>query len=217
MRFMLICCLFATGLTAQVDSLTTFELGFGGGQYFNNVNFTLNQRAANEYLPYAAPNIGLGLRYFANRAIGFAAELNYNGGGWQETIDSLSLNYERQLSYLEGQIFTQLAIGRKRIRPLIQAGPYLSVPIGDKEIAPAGFVLPEDDTYFNRPLDFRLNYGLVFGAGLYVKLGPVAIQAEGRFQAGLSDIIKSGTNGVTTSRRQAVGWRIMAWYQLAGE
>ncbi|MEL6273851.1 MAG: porin family protein [Bacteroidota bacterium] len=210
-------------LKAQVDSLTTFEVGLSFGQSFSTVDFSLSSRPENVYSSRTGVDLGIGLRYFNLRAAGFAAELNYVGGGWQETTieldsitgDTIASNlYARDIAYIEAQILTQFAFGRKLIRPILQAGPYLAIPIRDKEIFPADFTLPEDDTYFGRSLGNRLNYGLTIGLGLYIALERIGIQLEGRARFGLVDLVPNGTNGISTSRRQGIGWRATAWYSL---
>ena len=210
-------------LKAQVDSLTTFEIGLGFGQSFSTVDFSLSSRAENEYATRPGVDLGIGLRYFNLRAAGFVAELNYVGGGWRETIieqdsvtfDTLSTTlYERDIAYIEAQVLTQFAIGRKRIRPILQAGPYVAIPIRDEEMVPSDFTLPEDDTYFGRSLGNRINYGLTIGLGLYIALNKIGIQLEGRGRFGFLDLVPNGTNNISSSRRRGFGWRATAWYKL---
>jgi len=214
--------LLSLSLKAQVDSLTTLEVGLGFGQSFSNVSFSLSSRSENEYTARTGLDVGLGLRYFNRRAAGFIAELNYVEGGWQETIieqdpitlDTIVTPYEREIAYIEAQVLTQFAIGRKRIRPLLQAGPYVGIPIRDKEVFPTNFTLPEDDTYFGRSLGNRTNFGLTIGLGLYLALNKIGIQLEGRGRFGFVDLVPSGTNGISSSRRTGLGWRVTAWYKL---
>jgi len=209
-------------LKAEVDSLTTFEVGLGFGQSFSNVGFSLSSRAENEYTTRPGIDLGIGLRYFNRRAAGFIAELNYVEGGWRETLidrdtitfDTITTLYERDIAYVEAQFLTQFAIGRKRIRPFLQAGPYVGIPIRDKEVFPSDFTLPEDDTYFGRSLGNRINYGLTIGLGLYVALNKIGIQLEGRGRFGLVDLVPNGTNDISSSRRTGLGWRATVWYDL---
>lgn len=222
MRFTILAllCYCSTLLSAQVDSLTTFQIGVGGGQYFSSVNFTFQpRRTVTNFVPLPTTHFGAGIRYFNRRSAGFVAEINYTGGGWREEFfgivgsDTIVENYQRELSYLELQVLTQVAIGRKRVRPFFQAGPYLAIPISEKETLPTIAEVP-DDYYFDKEIDSRFNYGILVGLGVYIDLNKVALQLGGRYLAGVRDILKPGQDGVSTSRRQAVGWRVTVWYEI---
>lgn len=110
-------------------------------------------------------------------------------------------------------MLTQIAIGRKRVRPFFQAGPYVAIPITQKETLPAIAEVP-DDYYFGQEIDSRFNYGILVGLGVYIDLNKVALQLGGRYLAGVRDILTPGEDGVSTSRRQAAGWRVTVWYEI---
>ena len=105
-----------------------------------------------------------------------------------------------------------MAIGRGGVQPVIQAGPYVSAPVGEAE-TPEGLVATEG-TYYGQELPFRLNYGLAAGVGVYVRLDKVAVLLEGRITQGLSDLVRSGTLGVSTARRQSVGGGVTVLYRI---
>lgn len=217
----LLCCV-TVSLAAQVDSLTTFQVGLGGGQYFSSVNFNFQpRRSGTSFVPLPTTHFGAGIRYFNRRSAGFIAELNYTGGGWREELtevmgmDTITENYQRQLSYLELQLLTQFTIGRKRMRPFLEGGPYLAIPFSEKETLPATVAVP-GGYYFGEDINSRFNYGVLVGLGVYVDFNQLAFQLGGRYLAGVRDILTPGENGVSISRRQAIGWRFTAWYKLQG-
>ncbi len=195
---------------AGADSLRTLEIGVLAGRWYNE----LDTSPGIEQASLEGDVYGIALRYFSNRFVGFQAEIVREGGGWQQTIDTFAVDYRRELDYLTFQILTQVAPTRGTFRPLIQAGPYVSIPIGEKEFLPPGYEAPPPETltYFGRPIDFRINYGLVVGGGLYLSLGRIGIQAEGRYLFGLSDLIRPGESQAATSRRVAYGGRLVVWY-----
>ena len=205
---------FSNGIIAQQDSLTTLAFGFGGGAFSSQVNLTNTLRAENDILMVNGVQLGGSLRYFNNKIVGFVGEVNYSQGGWAESADSLTGNYSRQFDYLELQILTQFAFGRKAIRPILQAGPYVSFPIAQSDEVPSDFPIPDEENYYGVELPFRVNYGLSVGAGIYLALGPIGVQLEGRAIFGVSDLVKSGSLGVSTSRRQAFGGRVTVFYEL---
>lgn len=174
---------------------------------------------------FAGTSFGVGLRYFDNKLVGFQAELSYTNAGWRENINSaysstgeFSSLYERQTQYAELLILTQLSLGNGFIQPMLQAGPYLSFPIGETESIPAEYVTPDTTSplYYNLDLPFRVNYGAQVGVGLNIELGPLTVQAEGRYLVGFSDLIKTGTTVAASSRRQGLGWHLGAFWALPG-
>ncbi|NJO87038.1 MAG: PorT family protein [Lewinella sp.] len=181
---------------------------------FTQRHFSFNSRQPNPQIFRSAPQASLCIRYFNRRSAGFIGELSYVQAGWSETLGEAALLYERQTTYVEAAMFSQFVIGRGRFRPMLQAGPYFAFPVADQEVFSNSATLPVGDTYFGRQLPQRLNYGLLVGGGLYVHLGLLALQFEGRYQSGLSDLIARGTNGISSSRRQAVGGRLTIWYRL---
>lgn len=209
-----LCWLSFSSVFAQSDSITTLAFGFGGGFYSSEINLTNTSRAEYEVLPVDGIQIGASIRYFNNRAVGFVGELNFTQGGWRERSAPNTPAYRNQQSYFEIQLLTQLAIGRKLIRPMLQAGPYFSFPVAQSDEVPSDFTLPDGENYYGSSLPFRPNYGLAIGGGLIIQVGQIGVQLEGRFLAGLSDLIRSGDFGVSTTRRQALGGRITFYYEL---
>ena len=134
-----------------------------------------------------------------------------------ETIDTLfATDYERKINYAEVLILTQLSIGKGVIQPMIQAGPYLSFPIGDSESIPVGFDVPESTPpeYYGLEFPNRLNYGAIIGAGLNLELGSLTVQVEGRYLVGFSDLFKTGTTVAASSRRTGLGGQVGVFWAL---
>lgn len=201
----------------QVDTteaIKRLQVGVGYGIMQHEVAFTPS--AAVEAL--SGNSFGIHLRYFDNALVGFQAELSYVTAGWKEEIDpSYTTLYERQTNYIELQLMTQLSIGKGAVQPMIQAGPYLSVPLSEQEMLPVEYLAPEDPAlspYYGLELPFRLNYGLQAGAGLNVELGPLTIQVEGRYLTGFNDIIKTGTTVAAISRRTGIGGRVGMFWEI---
>lgn len=210
--FLFISLLIASNLVGQQDSVTTLAFGVGGGWYSNEINLRNTSGNTNQVSAVNGLQFGASLRYFNNKAVGFIGELNISNGGWRESTNPDTLNYSRKFTYIELQMLTQVAIGRKLIRPILQAGPYLSIPIAQSDELPNNVIAP--DSYYGNDLPFRINYGISVGTGLYIALGSVGIQLEGRAILGVSDLIKSGSFGVSQSRRQSFGGRVTFFYEL---
>ncbi len=194
-----------------VDSTLTvnrLQFGLAFGSMMHEVSFTPNTNVE----PIPGVNYGVSLRYFDNNLVGFQAELGISQAGWREVIDtSFASLYERQTSYAELLILTQLSIGKGFLQPMLQAGPYLAFPLTDKFRVPEEYTDPMTTVlprYYEADFPYRINYGLQIGAGFNVEIGPLTLQAEGRFLVGFSDLIKTGTTIASTSRRQGLGWHV---------
>ncbi|MEO0626696.1 MAG: porin family protein [Bacteroidota bacterium] len=200
-------------LSAQraTDFVPELEVGFGVGTWASEVEFTPEVMQE----PLTGINLGLSLRYFDRKSVGFMAELNYDQGGWQEVQDSVDGDYRRSIDFLTTQLFTQLSFGRGLIRPVIQGGCYVSFPISDTEEIPVGFDLGNDDpSYYQQEYSGRITYGLVFGGGFYLNFGLVSVQLEGRYLAGFSDLFRPGSTQAETSRRRSAGFRVTGFYRI---
>jgi hypothetical protein len=199
-------------LSAQSDTLPDYrrlQLGVVGGIMEHEVDFTPNARVD----PIRGNQYGVALRYFDKQLVGFQAELTYVEAGWQEKVTEEDLIYERRTTYAELQLLTQFSVGRGAVQPMLQAGPYLSVPLSEEEDLPAGFTPTERD-YYGRELDFRLNYGLRAGLGLNIELGGLTLQLEGRYLQGFSNLIKPGQSQASTSVRTGYGGQIGLFYAI---
>ena len=204
-------------LSAQEDSLNFRRLQFGavGGYLLHEVDFTPNATV----LSVPGIHYGLALRYFDKQLVGFQAELIYAQAGWQQeyAIENQEPEiYERLTEYAELQLLTQFSIGRGVVQPMIQAGPYLSVPLGETETLPPSFDPAEeaDNTYLGRELPFRVNYGLRAGVGLNLEVGPLTLQVEGRLLQGFSSLIKAGESEASLSVRKAYGGQVGVFYAI---
>ena len=159
---------------------------------------------------------GFALRYFDKRLVGFQAEVSYVEAGWEETYGPDSTVYRRQTTYGEVQLMTQFSIGNGVVQPLLQLGPYLSIPLAENETLPADFPLPTESerTYRGRELPFRINYGLRAGLGLNLELGPLTLQLEGRYLQGFSNLIRPGESQAATSIRRGFGGQAGLFFAL---
>lgn len=209
--------LFCTSaLAGQADTAVMtkrLEVGLGFGMMDHTVDFTPNVNDA----AVRRNNFGLTFRYFDHSLVGFQAELSYVQAGWQEEIDeTFATPYLRETEYAELLILTQFSVGRGAFQPMLQAGPYLSVPLGEQETLPAGFTPVESNPppYYGNELPFRINYGVQAGLGFNLEIGPITLQAEGRYLLGFNDLIRTGETTASVSRRAGIGGRVAVFYAL---
>ncbi len=211
---LLLSLIFLSGLLgAQADSVDyrRLQLGIVGGQQYSEIDFTPNR----DVQTLEGRTYGIALRYFDKQLVGFQAELAYESAGWLEELPEGG-QYRRRTDYAELQILTQISVGRGWIQPMLQAGPYLSVPIGEEEVLPTSFdpdTYPAN-TYYGRELDFRINYGLRAGLGFNLEFGAMTLQLDARYLQGFSNIIKPGSSDAATSIRRAFGGHLGLFYAL---
>ena len=205
--------LLCSGLAAQAPADSTavrrseprrLDVGLQVGQSWNEVDF----RPGRLQNLLVGNSLELSLRYYEQNLTGFQATLGYAQGGWSEPTDASGNAYVRRLDFVSLHILTQVLPLRGAVRPMLLGGPYLSVPVADRETIPPG-VVPAEDSYVGQSLPFRINYGVSLGAGLAVNFSRVALQVDGRYQIGMSDLIPSGEFNTSTSRR-------IAWLARAG-
>lgn len=207
-KLLLLCLIIGSSVFAQRDSLTRLLIGGRIDYAVHQVEFS----PLRSQTPLAGLSAYLSLRYADLAHVSFVAELGLVQAGWEEGTGGTD-RYQRRTTYADFLISTQVNIGRGRIRPILQAGPFVSAPISDSEEIGAEFFTIEG-SYYQAELPFRLNYGLQGGLGILLQLEQIDIQLHAYALAGLSDIIRSGDLGISTARRQAAGGSVSLRYRL---
>lgn len=207
-RLLFFLCFLPGALSAQVPdssaAISRFQLGVVYGQMDHEMSFT----PASDVEPLRGTEFGVALRYFDKKLVGFQAELSLVEAGWREVLDtSFTSLYDRSIRYAELQILTQFSFGNGVIQPLLQAGPYLAIPLSEEENIPTEYDPGEPvlAPVYGFEFPFKLNYGLRIGAGLNVELGPVTLQLDARYLIGFNDLVRTGDTQVATSRRAGIG------------
>lgn len=140
---------------------------------------------------------GVQFQYMSSRMLGFESNLLYTNVGWQEPSEQGT--YSRKIKAIEWQLNTHLAIGKKVLRLLADAGPYMRFFISD---TPRG---PRDFPEYNVDFDNNFQFGLKFGGGLGVRFPKFIIQARGHFHMGLSHFFDTDFSVFFESTDQAAG------------
>lgn len=125
-------------------------------------------------------NGGLVFRYAGHKVCAIQTELNYMQRGWRETITlgQTTMDYTRQLDYIEIPLLMHLYFGKERFRGFFNLGPQIGYCIRD--IASA---LPEAITAPHYlPIDKPFDWGLAGGLGCYYRTRHIGLfQLEARF------------------------------------
>lgn len=125
-------------------------------------------------------NGGLVFRYAGHKVCAIQTELNYMQRGWRETITlgQMTMDYTRQLDYIEIPLLMHLYFGKERFRGFINLGPQIGYCIRDVATPlPEGVTAPH---YL--PIDKPFDWGLAGGLGCYYRTRHIGLfQLEARF------------------------------------
>lgn len=125
-------------------------------------------------------NGGLVFRYAGHKVCAIQTELNYMQRGWRETITlgQTTMDYTRQLDYIEIPLLMHLYFGKERFRGFFNLGPQIGYCIRDVATPlPEGVTAPH---YL--PIDKPFDWGLAGGLGCYYRTRHIGLfQLEARF------------------------------------
>lgn len=125
-------------------------------------------------------NGGLIFRYAGHKVCAIQTELNYMQRGWRETITlgQTTMDYTRQLDYIEIPLLMHLYFGKERFRGFFNLGPQIGYCIRDVATSlPEGVTAPH---YL--PIDKPFDWGLAGGLGCYYRTRHIGLfQLEARF------------------------------------
>ena len=125
-------------------------------------------------------NGGLVFRYAGHKVCAIQTEVNYMQRGWRETITlgQTTMDYTRQLDYIEIPLLMHLYFGKERFRGFFNLGPQIGYCIRDVATPlPEGVTAPH---YL--PIDKPFDWGLAGGLGCYYRTRHIGLfQLEARF------------------------------------
>lgn len=160
-------------------------------------------------------NGGLVFRYAAHKVCAIQVEANYMQRGWREQIalgtDS-SMDYTRQLDYIEIPLLMHLYFGKQRFRGFINLGPQIGYCIRDIATQlPSTITSPQ-----YQPIEKPFDWGLAGGLGCYYRTKKIGLfQLEARFNFSMGTTYNdrkvdyfSQSNAMNLSLNLAYLWEI---------
>lgn len=160
-------------------------------------------------------NGGLVFRYAGHKVCAIQVEVNYMPRGWREMVvlsDQMTMDYTRQLDYIEVPLLMHLYFGKERFRGFINLGPQIGYCIRDIATElPNGVTSPQ-----YQPLDKPFDWGLAGGIGCYYRSKNIGLfQLEARFNFSMGTIYNnrkvdyfSQSNAMNASLNFAYLWEI---------
>ncbi len=160
-------------------------------------------------------NGGLVFRYAAHKVCAIQVEANYMQRGWREQIalgTGSSMDYTRQLDYIEIPLLMHLYFGKQRFRGFINLGPQIGYCI--RNIAtqlPSTITSPQ-----YQPIEKPFDWGLAGGLGCYYRTKKIGLfQLEARFNFSMGTTYNdrkvdyfSQSNAMNLSLNLAYLWEI---------
>ena len=160
-------------------------------------------------------NGGLVFRYAAHKLCDIKVEANYMQRGWREQIalgTGSSMDYTRQLDYIEIPLLMHLYFGKQRFRGFINLGPQIGYCIRDIATQlPSTITSPQ-----YQPIEKPFDWGLAGGLGCYYRTKKIGLfQLEARFNFSMGTTYNdrkvdyfSQSNAMNLSLNLAYLWEI---------
>ena len=160
-------------------------------------------------------NGGLVFRYAAHKVCAIQVEANYMQRGWREQIAlgaGSTMDYTRQLDYIEIPLLMHLYFGKQRFRGFINLGPHIGYCIRDIATQlPSTITSPQ-----YQPIEKPFDWGLAGGLGCYYRTKKIGLfQLEARFNFSMGTTYNdrkvdyfSQSNAMNLSLNLAYLWEI---------
>ncbi len=194
--------LFSRKTAAQIS------LGIRGGMNYSTMDFTNNPEFKYQKPLYrTAFQGGIFIQYANDPHVGLQGEFNYNQKGWSEaTNTTTSTQYARQINYLEFDALTNVFIGKKSFRFIVNIGPYAAYALDAMEWKKDISTGEETSSayIFTDSLDNRLDYGLLIGAGFEYVFSFGTIHLEARYSFGLGNMYKNKSRASELSQNRVI-------------
>lgn len=210
-RLLLFLLIFLPVITMQAQDKfkPEWNVGVGFGPTFSNVDFVPFLGANPKTKSLQQYFGGIAVRYMTEKNVGIIGELNYSQQGWETDFEDLPSTFKqsRTLTYLELPILTHISFGKKA-RFIVNLGPKLQYLLSQKEELSkeaADYIVNNADPnnvtlHFNRNVENKFGYGLLFGLGMELRTGVGNFALEGRYYFGLGDIYSNKKNDDNFSR-----------------
>ncbi len=183
------------GWAQRSDYRPEFTVGAKGGVTLSSVAFSPSVTQS-LLLGYTG---GVSIRYIEEKFFGLIAEVNYTQCGWNETFEEDPYQYSHTLNYISIPFMTHFFFGNKVVRGFINAGPQMSILVGDSYKSNFDINnLPEFSQkskiteIYNMKIARKFDYGITGGVGIEFRIKRVhGLMLEGRYYYGLGDIFKN--------------------------
>mgnify|MGYP000235863942 CR=1 FL=1 len=162
---------------------------------------------------------GAVFRYVSEKHVGMHIEFLYSRKGWRDVsaiegeVDDQE--HVREINYLEIPFMTHFIIGSKKVRILLEGGPYFGYALSSKEQyknIETGEIESESNFEWQDGVDNRLDYGLKGSGGFQFYFPFGAIEVKGFYSYGYGNIFLDKSEAVETSQNRNYGLNVGYMY-----
>lgn len=135
----------------------------------------------------------------AEEYAGIQVEFNLSQRGWQET--DTAYTYTRNAEYFEIPVLTHLSFGKKRLRYIINLGPYIAFHRNfteSIELLIPGATVPVNDSvnsYYGQAPDSPIDLGFMVDGGIGVNTSIGIFQVKARYSYGMVNVFNKYPDG----------------------
>ncbi|MBN1143505.1 MAG: PorT family protein [Bacteroidales bacterium] len=162
-------------LNAQDKFKSSTYFGIHGGVNLSSVAFSPQ---VYDQVLLTSRNMGIVFRHISEPNIGFQAEFNLAGKGWEEKNDSVG-TYIRRLETIDLPVTAAFVFGKKTFRFSFALGPYVSYLRDEKETIKINDPIYLKE-YFNVPVENNWEFGFtgIVGFEFHTKLGVLGARSS---------------------------------------
>ena len=150
-------------------------------------------------------------RYVSEKHAGMQIEFLYAKKGWQDISalenDTVGLKHIRNINYLEVPVMTHFIIGSKKIRIILEGGPYIAYALNSQETFINTFTDEEETENYvwKDGVDNRWDYGLKGSGGFQFHMPFGDIEIKAFYTYGYANNFKDKSEAVETSQNRSFG------------
>lgn len=196
-QILLLAALLVLSITAKAQTY----VGIRGGYSVSTIFFSPTRYQ--EALVGGGIDLGLALKTYQNKYVGFQGELNLIQRGYTTPYQEVN-KYKRVNTYLEVPIFFQIQLPIKQLDIFANAGCYGGILLSAQEGNNSTGKFQMTNYRLNSLYDKRFDFGLASGGGIAYEFSFGIIQAEYRVNYGLADLFKSTWEGMPNHSRAFV-------------
>jgi hypothetical protein len=202
--------------SVQAQSLS---VGVRGGINLANIAFEDEDYLGIEPERRLSLDFGLLFNIGISENFSIQPEIHYMQKGYRSEFEEMifqetvSTDQNVLINYLEIPVLAKVGLGNETVQLMINAGPSLGYALnGRTEIEIDAFGMKEKEEEYidlgdEENEDFnRLDFSLLFGAGIGFNTGPATIFVDARYLLGLTDLDDSGDEDIPAARNRGLGF-----------
>lgn len=154
---------------------------------------------------------GAFFRYVSEKHAGMQMEFLYSRNGWSDISalenDTINEKHKRTIDYIQVPLMTHFIVGSKKIRIILEGGPYIAYALNSKEYVINTVTGSElsNDFVWKDGVDNRWDYGLKGSAGFQFYFPFGAFEAKAFYTFGYGNVFLDKNEAVETSQNRIFG------------